>query len=72
MANPVSFNEQAARVLIKSAPRPVTRINRKVLMLGAGLGALALFIAASIALKPPRVAGDPARELYNTTNRNNN
>ena len=69
MANPVSFNEQAARVLIKSAPRPVTRINRKALMLGAGLGALALFVAASIALKPPRVAGDPARELYNTTNK---
>lgn len=69
MAEPTPFDEQAERLKIRSAPKPVTRINRKVLLVGAGLGALALFAAASVALKPPRVAApDERRELYNTTN----
>lgn len=69
MAEPAPFDEQAERLKIRSAPKPVTRINRKVLLVGAGLGALALFAAASVALKPPRVASpDERRELYNTTN----
>jgi len=69
MADPVPFNERAARAAIKSAPRPVTRINRKVLIVGAGLGVLALFAAMSIALKPPKaVDPDARRELYNVTN----
>ena len=67
MADPVPFDEHAERLKIRSSPRPVTRINRKVLMLGAGLGAIGLFAAASIALAPPR-AVDPAaqQEVYNT------
>lgn len=69
MPDPVPFTEHAERLQIKGKPRQVTRINRKVLMLGAGLGALALFAAASIALAPPRVAGEAGRELYNTTNK---
>lgn len=69
MSEPVPFDEHAERLKIRSQPKPVTRLNRKVLIAGAGLGALALFIAASVALAPPR-AFDPAdrRELYNTTN----
>lgn len=69
MGDPIPFDEHAEQLKIRSAPRPVTRINRKVLMVGAGLGVLGLFAAASIALKPPR-AVDPngAPELYNTTN----
>lgn len=69
MSEPIPFDEHAERLKIRETPRPVTRINRKVLMVGAGLGVLALFAAMSIALKPPKAA-DPAerRELYNTSN----
>tara|TARA_R110002020_G_scaffold309301_2_gene525332 strand:- start:162134 stop:163381 length:1248 start_codon:yes stop_codon:yes gene_type:complete len=69
MSEPVPFDEHAERLKIRSNPKPVTRINRKLLMVGAGLGVLGLFAAMSIALKPPKAA-DPAdrHELYNTTN----
>ena len=69
MSEPVPFDEHAERLKIRSSPKPVTRINRKLLMVGAGLGVLGLFAAMSIALKPPKAA-DPAdrHELYNTTN----
>ncbi|MCA8892412.1 MAG: TrbI/VirB10 family protein [Hyphomonas sp.] len=68
MSEPIPFDEHAERLKIRSSPKPVTRINRKVLMVGAGLGVLALFAAASIALKPPTAAAPPGQELYNTTN----
>ena len=69
MSGPIPFDEHAERLKIRETPKPVTRINRKVLMVGAGLGVLGLFAAMSIALKPPKAA-DPAerRELYNTSN----
>jgi len=69
MSQPIPFDEHAERLKIRETPKPVTRINRKVLMAGAGLGVLGLFAAMSIALKPPQAA-DPAdrRELYNTSN----
>ena len=67
MSEPIPFDEHAERLKIRSSPKPVTRINRKVLMAGACLGVLGLFAAASIALDPPK-AVDPAdrQELYNT------
>ena len=69
MSEPIPFDEHAERLKIRSSPKPVTRINRKVLMVGAGLGVLALFAAMSIALKPPTaVDPDARRELYNTKN----
>ena len=44
---------------IRARPRPVSRINRRVLMVIAALGLLALFAATFIALNPPRLgAGD--------------
>ena len=69
MSEPIPFDEHAERLKIRSSPKPVTRINRKVLMVGAGLGVLGLFAAMRIALKPPTaVDPDARRELYNTTN----
>ncbi len=60
MTEPPPFKEAARRLQIRSAPKPATRINRKLLMAGAGLGALGLFAATSIALAPPRPA-EPAQ-----------
>ncbi|OZB19109.1 MAG: conjugal transfer protein TrbI [Hyphomonas sp. 34-62-18] len=69
MTEPLPFDEQAARLKIRSSPKPVTRINRKLLLVGAGIGVIALFAAANIALTPPRASNqDAARELYNTKN----
>ena len=67
MSEPAPFPKQADELKLRTRPRPVTRINRKVLMAGACLGVLGLFAAASIALDPPK-AVDPAdrQELYNT------
>ena len=45
MSEPIPFDEHAERLKIRSSPKPVTRINRKVLMVGAGIGVLALFAA---------------------------
>lgn len=69
MSEPIPFDEHAERLKIRSSPKPATRINRKILMVGAALGVLGLFTAMSVALQPPK-AMDPAdrRELYNTTN----
>lgn len=65
MPDPAPYEEQAGRLKIRSGPRPVARLNRKVLALGGALGVLALFAAASIALKPPRAGGPAsAREAY--------
>ena len=69
MSEPIPFDEHAERLKIRSSPKPVTRINRKVLMVGGGLGVLGLFAAMSVALQPPTaVAPGEQRELYNTTN----
>jgi type IV secretion system protein TrbI len=67
MSEPAPFPQHADGLRLRARPRPVTRINRNALMLGAGLGMLGLFAAASIALDPPKAA-DPAdrQELYNT------
>ena len=70
MAEPIPFEQQAEALKIRSTPKPVTRINRKVVTAGAGAGALLLFLGASIALDPPKAVepGDNP-ELYNTSNR---
>ncbi|MCR9225064.1 MAG: conjugal transfer protein TrbI, partial [Hyphomonas sp.] len=69
MSEPIPFDEHAERLKIRSDPKPVTRINRKVLMVGAGLGVLGLFAAASVALQPPKAASAaPGPELYNVEN----
>jgi type IV secretion system protein VirB10 len=68
MTDQKPFEEQARELRIRARPRPVTRINRRILMAGAGLGVLGLFAAFSVALAPPRAAGAAApREIYNTS-----
>jgi len=70
MADPIPFEEQAEALKLRAKPRPVTQINRKVVIAGAGIAAVLLFLAASVALDPPKVSGDDEpRELYNTRNR---
>ena len=70
MADPIPFETQAEELKLRSKPRPVTQINRKVVIAGAGILAVLLFLAASIALDPPKVSGgDEPRELYNTRNK---
>jgi type IV secretion system protein TrbI len=52
---------------LRGWPRGVTRLNRTALMIAAGGAGLLLFGAMSVALRPPRVAGETDRqELYNT------
>ena len=70
MVEAIPFEEQAEALKLRARPRPVTQINRKVVIAGAGVGAMLLFLAASIALDPPKANGDKeARELYNTRNK---
>lgn len=70
MAEPVPFEEQAEALKLRTKPRPVTQINRKVVIAGAGVGAVLLFFAAAVALHPPKIAVNKApRELYNTKNK---
>lgn len=55
---------------IRARPRPVTRINRRILMLLAATGVLMVSGAAIVALHPPSLRGGAARgELYNVTSK---
>jgi len=58
MADPIPFEQQAEALKIRSNPKPVTRINRKIIIAGAGAGLLLLFFGASVALNPPRAIDD--------------
>lgn len=70
MADPIPFEQQAEALKIRSNPKPVTRINRKIIIAGAGAGLLLLFFGASVALNPPRAIDDTENtELYNTSSR---
>lgn len=70
MADPVPFEAHAESFKLRQQPKPTTRINRKVVIAGAGIGILLLFLATSVALDPPRLDdGETTRELYNTTSR---
>jgi len=70
MAEPIPFDDHIEALKLRSQPKPVTRVNHKVVLLAAGTGILLLFVAASVALNPPKLGGNekPA-ELYNTTNK---
>ena len=55
---------------LRANPRPVTRINRRVLILLSGTALLLIFGATIFALDPPRLfdRSDTGRELYRTDN----
>ncbi|OYW83947.1 MAG: conjugal transfer protein TrbI, partial [Hyphomonas sp. 32-62-5] len=70
MTQPPPLKETARQLEIRSKPKPATRINRKLLLAGAGLGALGLFAAATVALAPPRPSEPaPQAELLATGKR---
>ncbi|MEQ8393676.1 MAG: TrbI/VirB10 family protein [Gammaproteobacteria bacterium] len=51
---------------LRARPRPVTRFNRKVVIVGAALGSTAILGATLVALDPPSFREDrPGGELYN-------
>jgi type IV secretion system protein TrbI len=52
---------------LRAAPRPIRRLNKRTLMIGAGVLVLLIAGATIVALDPPRLLAPPARsELYNT------
>ncbi len=58
--------EDPETLALRAKPRPVTRLNKRALMIAAGGAGLLIFAAMSVALKPPRVIGGAdAKELYN-------
>lgn len=51
---------------LRARPRPVTRLNKKTLMIAAGGAGLLIFGAMSVALRPPKALGEAKpKELYN-------
>ncbi|WP_421950802.1 TrbI/VirB10 family protein [Pelagibacterium sp.] len=55
---------------LRARPRPVRRINRRVLFLLSGTGLMLIFGAVIVALDPPNLFGraETGRELYRTEN----
>lgn len=67
MSEPPPFPKQSDALKLKAKIRPVTRINRKVLMAGAAIGVLGIFAAISVAFAPPTsLKATNHTELYNT------
>jgi len=60
----------AETLALRAKPRPVTRINRRVLILLSGTGLLLIFGATIFALDPPRLfdRNETGRELIRTDN----
>jgi len=57
------------RLELRARPRPVTRVNRRVLLAVCGTGSVLLFGAAIIALDPPSFIADGGnKELYQVSN----
>ena len=52
---------------IRAKPKPVKRISRKVLLLGAGGLSMLLFAAFGFALQSPDYDAQAPAELYNVT-----
>lgn len=61
MSDPAPFPKQAKVLALRGRLRPVTRINRRVLIAGAVIGILALFAALAVALDPKQADKRPAQ-----------
>ena len=67
MSEPPPFPKQSDTLKLKAKIRPVTRINRKVLMVGAAICVLGIFAAVSVAFAPPgSLETADHTELFNT------
>ncbi|MBK1669807.1 hypothetical protein CKO28_17360 [Rhodovibrio sodomensis] len=68
--DPGAAKVDPADLALRARPRPVARINRRVLILLSGTGLLLIFGATLLALDPPRLfdRGDTRRELIQTGN----
>ena len=64
MSEPAPYPKQDPGLRLRGRIRPVTRINRRVLIAAAGLGALGLLAALALALDPPGAAQDTAPVLH--------
>ena len=52
---------------LRARPRPIRRLNKRTLMMGAAVAVLLIAVAMIVALDPPRMLAPGARpELYNT------
>jgi type IV secretion system protein VirB10 len=58
-------NADPELLTLRGRPRPITRFNRKILMVGAGLGSAAILGATLFALDPGFRQRYTGRELYN-------
>ena len=69
-ADAAASKVDAETLALRAPPRPVARINRRVLMLLSGTGLLLIFGATIFALDPPRLfdRNETGRELYRTEN----
>lgn len=50
---------------LRARPRPVTRLNKRVLMMLSGTGLILIFAATFYALQPPVQNGANNKQLYN-------
>ena len=70
MVDPIPFEEQAKALKLRNTPRPIAQINRKVVLVLGGGGAVVLAFLAILALDPPKLGEEEEpRELYNTRNK---
>lgn len=50
---------------LRAQPRPVTRLNKRVIIGLSGMGLVLMFVATFYALSPPNRSGSNKKELYN-------
>lgn len=63
MSEPAPYPRQDRGLELRGRIRPVTRINRRVLITAATLAALGLFAALAVSLSPPKAAPEAAPAL---------
>ena len=65
MAEPQTFKAQSDAVKLRQNPRPITRVNRKVLMTATAIGLTLLLAGMAVAFSPAeRSSPAPAKEIF--------